>query len=188
MNALQKKIWFLALPYLKKGARKDFVLHTEMVLYALKLILRRERCDKDILIPAAILHDTGWSAVPLPLQGAKDKGRVKEAMRLHLDYSVPVIKEVLSAVNFDKKRTGKVIDIVLSHKFRNPRNLDKRVLIDADTLSDIFSESFYSDAKQYKIDPAEFYRIRMKNTFYTDTAEDIFRKELKKRANEIREG
>lgn len=154
-------------------------------MHALKLILKQERCDPDILIPAAILHDTGWSAVPLSLQKAKDKERVKEAMHLHLECSVPVIKKVLAAVDFDKNKTAKVIDIVLSHKFKNPRSLNKRVLIDADTLSDIFSESFYSDARQYKIDPAEFYQIRMKNTFYTETAEDIFRRELKKREQEI---
>lgn len=160
-------------------------MHTKMVLHALNLILRWERCDKEILIPAAILHDTGWSAVPFSLQRARDKERVEKAMRLHLDCSVPIIKEILFAVNFDKNKTGKVIDIVLSHKFRNPRNLDKRVLIDADTLSDIFSESFYSDARLYKIDPAGFYQIRMKNMFYTGAAADIFRRELKKRAREI---
>jgi hypothetical protein len=59
------------------------------------------------------------------------------------------------------------------------------LLIDADTLSDVFKEPFYTDARQYNVGPGDFYKIRMKNTFYTQTAGDIFRRELKKRAREI---
>ena len=185
VNAIEKRIWALALPHLRKGVRKDFVLHTKAVSRALKLLLRREKGDEDILIPAAILHDVGWSTVPVYLQKAKDEKRVKEAMHRHLEDSVPIIKDILAAVSFDKKRTNKVIEIVLAHKFRSPRNIDKRLLIDADTLSDVFKEPFYTDAKQYNVDPDDFYQIRKKNTFYTQTARDIFRRELKKRAREI---
>ena len=185
MKAIEKRIWALALPHLRKGVRKDFVLHTKAVLRALKLLLRREQGDKDILIPAAILHDVGWSTVPVYLQKAKDEKRVKEAMHRHLEDSVPIIKDILAALNFDTMKTSKIVGIVLSHKFRNPRKLDKRLLIDADTLSDVFKEPFYADAEQYNVGPVDFYQIRMKNSFYTQAARDIFRRELKKRAREI---
>lgn len=185
MNAVQKRIWLLALPHLKRGVRKDFVLHTRMVLHALGLLLRREKGDQDLLIPAAILHDVGWSVVPLHLQKATDRRKVEEAMRRHLDDSVPIIREILAAVEFDRHKTKRVTDIVLSHKFKKPRDIDKRLLIDADTLSDVFKEPFYADAKKYNIEPERFYRIRMNNTFYTETAKDIFRRELKRRAREL---
>jgi hypothetical protein len=185
MEYLHRRIWSLALPYLKKGIRKDFVLHTKMVVKGMRLILAKENGDKDILLPAAILHDTGWAHVPHHLQKAKDKGRVREAMELHMQLSVPIIKEILSLVNFDRKRIRKVIDVVLAHKYKNPKELNKRLLIDADTLSDVFKEQFYSDAEIYEIKPEDFYHIRRGNRFYTETAREIFSRELNKRSQEI---
>lgn len=104
---------------------------------------------------------------------------------MHLEYSAPIIEEILRSVDFDKKQAERVLEIVLSHKFCNPRNLDKRLLIDADTLSDIFKEQFYSDAHMFNMIPRDFIQIRMKNQFYTLTARKIFLKELKKRADEL---
>jgi hypothetical protein len=73
-----------------------------------------------------------------------------------------------------------VIDIVAFHKFKNPKKLDKRLLIDADTLSDVFKKQFYSDIKAYKKTPEKLYDFRKDNQFYTKTAKIIFNKELKK--------
>jgi hypothetical protein len=185
MEYIHRRIWSLALPYLEKGVRKDFVLHTKMVVKGMRLILAKENGDKDILLPAAILHDTGWANVPRYLQKAKDRKRSREAMELHLQCSVPIIKEILSVANFDHKRIKTITDIVLSHKYKNPRILNKRLLIDADTLSDVFREQFYSDVQIYNVMPEDFYHIRKGNRFYTETAREIFNKELKKRAQEI---
>lgn len=83
------KIWELAVPFLKKGKRKDFVLHSKGVVKAMELLLKQEKGDEDILIPAAILHDTGWSKVPLGLQKTSDKAKIKKGMWLHLKYAAP---------------------------------------------------------------------------------------------------
>lgn len=176
-----KKIWKLAIPYLRKGRRKDFVLHTKGVIKGMELLLKRERGDEDILIPAAILHDTGWSKVPIDLQKTNDKTKVKRAMKLHLKYSIPIIREVLTKIGRNKKQIQKITDLVLSHKFKNPKRLDKRLLIDADTLADTFREQFYSDCKAYKLKPKMLYDIRKNNKFYTKTAKEIFNNNLEGR-------
>ena len=180
-----KKIWKLAIPYLKKGIRKDFLVHTKGVVKAMKLLLKKEKGDPNILIPAAILHDVGWAKVPAKLQKSKDKKEVRKAMELHLKYAVPIIKEILGKVGYKRNQIKKVVEIVLSHKYHNPRRHDKRLLIDADNLSDIFKDQFYSDCRVYKISPKEFLKIRRENKFYTKTAQEIFQKELKKREKEI---
>jgi len=64
--------------------------------------------------------------------------------------------------------------------------VEKRLLIDADTLSDAFKEPFYEDCKAYKMKPKELYEFRKKNKFYTKSAREIFRKELEKRKKEIK--
>jgi HD superfamily phosphodiesterase len=185
MKVVHNRIWRLALPYLREGKKKNFVLHTKMVIKGIELLLKKENGNEDILIPAAILHDVGWSRVPIYLQKAKGGLRAKKAQELHLKYSVPIIKKILRIVDFENNTIRKVTETVLSHKFRNPRILDKKLLIDADTLADVFREQFYTDAKIYNIFPQEFYHIRKNNKFYTNTAQQIFQKELKKREQEL---
>jgi len=181
----KERLWKLALPYLRKGKRKDFVLHTKGVIKAMELLIKKERGDSDILIPAAMLHDTGWSKVPINLQKTNEKKKVKKAMEFHLKYSKPIIERILIKIGYDKKQIKKIIEIVLAHKFKNPRDLNKRLLIDADTLSDAFKEQFHEDCKTYKLRPEVLYKIRKNNKFYTRTARWIFIKEMEKRKKEI---
>ncbi len=185
MKEIFEKIWKLALPYLKKGKRKDFVVHTKGVIKAMELLLKQEKGDENILIPAAILHDVGWSKVPLNLQMSNDKAGKIKALELHLKYAPLIIKEVLIKCEYNENQIKKIIDIVLAHKFKNPRRLDKRLLIDADTLSDAFRKQFFSDIKAYKTTPEELYNFRKNNQFYTKTAKIIFNKELNERKKEF---
>ena len=180
-----KKMWQLALPYLKQGIVKDFVAHTKNVVKAMELILEKERGDKDILIPAAILHDVGWSKVPAELQKNTDEDDRIEALKLHIKYALPIIEEMLKGINYGKERIERIKEIVFAHKFQDPKDFDKQLLIDADTLSDVFREQFYSDAKEYGKTPKEMYEFRKKNKFYTKTARKIFEKELGKRKKEL---
>ncbi len=171
--------------FLKKGKKKDFVKHTKWVVKSMEMLLKKERGDEDILIPAAILHDTGWSKVPLSLQKIMRGSKAKKALELHLKYCPPIAKEILSSLKYDKAKIKEIIGVMLAHKFKNPRNLNKRLLIDADTLSDTFKEPFYEDVGQYEITPKENYDVRKGNKFYTKTARIIFNKELAKREREI---
>ena len=180
-----QKIWREAAVYLRQAQKKDFVLHTRWVVKSMEMLLEREGGDRRVLITAAILHDTGWSEVPLELQAAIEGEMAGRALVLHLKNSVPIARKILKDHGFTKKEINKIIDIILSHKFKNPRNLEKRLLIDADTLSDIFKEPFYADAKYYKKTPKQLLEFRKQNHFYTKTARAVFDRELEKRAKEI---
>ena len=185
MKDVFQQIWELAKPYLKKGVVKDFVVHTEGVIKAMELILKQEEGDERILIPAAILHDVGWCNVPPRLQKSNDREDKVKAMSLHLEYAKPVIKTVLKRVGYAEKQIEKVIDIVIAHKFQDPKEPDKKLLIDADALSDSFKEQFYSDCKSHGITPEKNYNYRKMNKFYTKVAREIFDKELEKRKKEF---
>jgi HD superfamily phosphodiesterase len=185
MDKKYKKIWQLALPYLEKGKRKDFVTHTKGVIKAMEMILKKEKGDKDLLIPAAILHDVGWAKVPVKIKKSGKKMDKDEALRLHIKYAPEIIKGVLDKVDWSKEQINEIIEIVIAHKFVNPRKKVKQLLIDADNLSDALKEQFYSDAKSYKNNAYDFYKIRLENKFYTKTAKKIFDIELEKRRKEI---
>jgi HD superfamily phosphodiesterase len=183
MKKIHNKIWRLARPYLKKGVRKDFVLHTLGVIKAMELLLKKEGGNKDILIPAAILHDVGWSRVPYKLQKSNKKNEQFKALKLHIKYAPYIINKILTKINFNKKQINIITDICLAHKFKKPKNFNEKLMIDADTLSDTFKKQFESDLKAYNSTPENLYKFRKKNKFYTKTAKNIFEKDLLKRKN-----
>ncbi len=185
MDKLFEEIWQLALPYLKRGVMKDFVIHTKGVIKAMELLLEKEKGNKDILIPAAILHDVGWSKVPLELQKSNDESDKVEALKLHLKYAPQIIEEILGKADYDKAKIERIIDIAISHKFQDPKESDKQLLIDADALADAFKEQFYSDVKSYGLTPEKNYKFRKKSKFYTRTVAELFKKELEKRREEF---
>jgi hypothetical protein len=180
------KIWKLALPYLKEGKRKDFVVHTRGVIKAMEMILEKEKGDKDILIPAAILHDVGWAKVSDRIQLSAKKSDMKLGLKFHLDFAPEIIGIILSKNGYTKKGIKEIAEIVKFHQLHKPRKRNKLLLIDADNLSDILKRQFYSDAKSYKNNPKDFLEIRKRNKFYTKTAQEIFYGETKKREKEIK--
>jgi hypothetical protein len=185
MKQIFEQILGLALFYLKKGVMKDFVLHTQGVVKAMELILQIEKGNENILIPAAILHDVGWSKIPINLQKSQDETDKKQAIKLHLEYASSIIREILTKINYPQKQIQKIINLVKAHKFEDPKNLDKQLLIDADSLADAFKEQFYSDVESYSTTPEKLYEFRKQNQFYTSIARKIFKEELEKRKREF---
>jgi len=186
MKHKYNKIWKLALEYLKQGVNKDFVIHTEGVIRAMKLILKKEKGNLDVLIPAAILHDVGWAKVPKKYQCTKNKEYKLRGMKLHIEFAPEIIKMILKSLSYKTTRINEIIDIVQAHKFKNPRTPNKKILIDADQLSDAFREQFFADVKAYKSTPEKLYNFRVcNNNFYIKTAKDIFLKQMRQRKKEI---
>jgi len=187
MKQKYQNVWKLAAEQLSKGINKDYVLHTEGVVKAMDLILKKEKGNPDVLIPAAILHDVGWAKVPKKYQCTPDENKKLLAMKLHIKYAPEIIRNILTSLNYKVSWINEIIDVVVSHKFCKPRKLSKKLLIDADQLSDAFKEQFNSDIKAYNSTPEKLYNFRMKdNKFYTKTAENIFLKFMKKRLNEFK--
>lgn len=185
MRKIYVEMFQKAIPFLKKGENKDFVKHTKWVIKSMEMLLRKEKRNEDILMPAAILHDIGWAKVPLDLQKIIKGPKAKKVLESHLKYCSPIAKNILNSFDYDKVKIKKIINIMIAHKFKNPRDLNKRLLIDADNLSDIFREPFYEDVKQYEISPQQNFDCRKENKFYTKTARIIFSKELEERRKEI---
>ncbi|MBU4300525.1 MAG: HD domain-containing protein [Nanoarchaeota archaeon] len=179
------QVWDLALPYLEAGKKKDFVLHTKCVIKSMQMLLENEKGDADILMPAAILHDTGWSKVPAALQKSLDKAEAKKAMQMHLECGALIAEELLAKLNYGKDKIKRIAAIVFAHKFQSPQDSEKQIMIDADNLTDVFYEQFYGDCKDYKLTPEELFNIRKNNTYYTKTARKIFASELDARKKEI---
>ena len=173
-----EKIWGLAMPYLKKGVMKDFVSHTKYVVKSMEMIIDGEGGDRNILIPAAILHDVGWSKVDSSLQSNDDLEKKRLGQRQHIAFAKEIIKEVLDKADYSKEDIQKIVEIVMAHKFQDPEEKEKQMLIDADNLSDTFKEQFDSDVASYHSTPEQVYKFRSENRYYTKTANDIASKNM----------
>lgn len=180
-----EKIWELAIPYLRKGIMKDFVSHTKYVVKSMEIIIDGEGGNRNILIPAAILHDVGWSKVDPSLQSNDELEKKREGQRQHVAFAGEIIEEILSKTDYSKEDTQKIVEIVMAHKFQDPKEKEKQMLIDADNLSDTFKEQFDSDVISYHSTPEQVYKYRTQNTYYTKTAQEIADREMTNLRKEI---
>lgn len=186
LNDKHLLIWDKVKPLLAKVKKKDYVLHVEMVTKAMSELIKKEGGDSAILIPAALLHDVGWSEVPDHLQLATKKEDKVNAGKQHIEKAPAIIRRILSELGYDPQAINEVIRVVLAHKYTQPDNKDEQLLIDADTLSDTYKKSFYSDINSYNTTPQDALKFRSQNTFYTQTAKQIFKREIDARRREIK--
>jgi len=186
MKEQYRPIWNAALPYLQKGMMKDFVIHTQGVIRAMETLVGRDEDRECILIPAAILHDVGWANVPEFFQKSNDAENKRKALQLHLELAPPIIKGILYNAGYGGKKVQEVVDIVQAHKFQEPDELEKMLLIDADAMADAFKDQFDSDVKSYGTTPEGLYNFRKEgNKFYSGLAKQIFKRELEERRKEF---
>ena len=107
--------------------------HTRRV-YGLCLLLGRKLgADLDILLPAAILHDTG---------------RRREVVD-HAEESTRLSEEVLKELGFNEQEIKQIIEAIRTHSFGGdcrPISLEAEILSDADRLDAIGAVGVYRAA------------------------------------------
>lgn len=128
-------IWDRAKPYL---AVRDNDVHT---LYAYgigrALLAAYPDADPDVVLPAILLHDTGWSQVPeddVLAAIAPGAGR-PDLVLLHEKEGARIARQILAEVGWDTERCEQVIAIVDGHDSRPAAiNLNDALMKDADKL------------------------------------------------------
>lgn len=140
MRAEDAAVWELALPYLR---HRDNDVHT-IYSYA----LARELCElhpeanADVVLPGIILHDSGWSAVPIDrVMAALEPGvwsmsdESFETVRLHEIAGERIAREVLTDLDVPKDRIDTICEIIEGHDTRREAiSLEDALLKDADRL------------------------------------------------------
>lgn len=188
-NKKHNLIWKEVVKRLKGIGKKDYVLHSRMVVRAMQDILQSENEDPEIMIPAAMLHDIGWSKVSDQIVNLKTDAEKKEAEIAHIELAADLISEILGCLEYKQSEIEEITRVVQSHKSKTPGG-DKRIecIVDADNLSDSYRESFYSDVKSYNTTPQNNFDFRSKNKFFTSTAKEIFKRNMAERLREINNG
>lgn len=189
-----EKIWKLALTHQDK--RRDEG-HAETVLgYASKLIKIENAGNENVIIPAAILHDIGWSRLSKKERlsifrdklNKEDKGKIQ---RKHEKIGTKLAENILKKANYILDFINEILEIISQHDTRKGFIAENEGIVrDADKLWRFSKKGFWTDTKRYKIIPERYYEklkaeIDFPNFFYSKNAKNIARQELKKRKNEL---
>jgi len=175
----ERQLWAAALKYLERGRPGD-VEHTRRVVAYGKTLLDREPGNPRVVVPALIIHDTGWSKVDFsdfvdaPAVDKKDTASV----RLHMDHGAGIARKILEAVGWDPAITEQIVDIIAVHdapeKIRASHNLDAALVFEADWLDKYgkASEKRYSEifSDKNKIEELNRYLERNKFVFFRSKA------------------
>lgn len=188
-----KKIWEMAIPFQDK---RDDNGHAEIVTnYAIQLC-KLEKIKDDIVVPAAILHDIGWSCLtkkerflifdPCLTPEAERKIRIK-----HEEKSAKLAKKILNQVKYPLDLMGNIVEIISKHDTRkNFLSKEDGLVRDADKLWMYTKIGLEADIRRRGLTFDELYnylkkQIDKKYFFYSESAKKIARKEFEDRKKEF---
>lgn len=129
-------IWEQAAALLASGRSEDHQHAQDTV----EMILDYEgdiAIDEDILIPVAIMHDIGHSAIlPEHYRHITGPEKLINGKLVHMLAGAKIARDILNAVGYDKAKSEEIVDIISVH--------------DADALKDVDLKVFY-DTENKKI-------------------------------------
>jgi HD superfamily phosphodiesterase len=183
MNKKFKTIWEKSLPYQDKRDDKG---HALIVTNFAEEILKFEKGDENIVIPAAILHDIGWSQIPenerMSLFNVMPGSEKDIELRIkHQIEGVKLAKIILEKVNYDSEMIKEVLAIISEHDTRKDAlSLNDSIVRDADKLWMFSPEGFQADLKRREISSKKWkdFLVNVIGKLNTETAKDIAKREL----------
>jgi hypothetical protein len=192
----EREIWDKALPY---QDRRNDVGHVEQVVYfAFKLLEYSARAKRDIVIPAAIFHDTGWSSLKpedlaLFKPGSKDFKKHEPRLRYaHQKEGVKIAQRILREVNYPEEYIADIVEIVSQHDTREVfYSTEDDLVRDADKLWR-FTLRCWEVYLIGKSPPEEEYDkhkgdIEKQGFFHSDISRHIARIELEQTIRNVRQ-
>ncbi|HLB49427.1 MAG TPA: HD domain-containing protein [Anaerolineales bacterium] len=128
-------LWEQVKPYL--DTRQNDV-HTRIAYgFAERLLALYPEADEAVILPAVILHDTGWKMIPEDQQVKAFGPNMKDAdlRRVHEVEGVRIAREILTAVEYDPARRDEILTIIDGHDSRETAlSLNDQLMKDADKL------------------------------------------------------
>lgn len=182
-----KKIYEHAKPFLR--TRKN-IIHTRIALrYAFKL-LKSEKGDEGVVIPAIILHDVGWKAIPehLHLTAYGPNPSNPKLARVHELEGGKIAKAILEKLHYPSVKVKEICHIIQGHDSRKrPISASDRIVKDGDKLTRYSRKGMAIDLGRFHIPRQEylvFLEAIIDHWFLTPTAKRIAKREILLRKKE----
>jgi dTMP kinase len=192
MKDVFNEIWRLALPY---QDQRDDAGHAEVALDYARGLVASENGNHDIIIPAIILHDVGYSQLPKERRllvfsrTAPEEERRAVAIE-HQNASVKLAGEILGKLEYPAAMTAEIMEIISQHDTRRGFISKNEGLVrDADKLWRYSQRGFEAGAKRRKTGEAPRWNeieadVDRADYFYSERAKQLARAELSARKAE----
>lgn len=156
LNRVESRIFRLAKPYLQA---RDNEVHTRNVVEFAFRLLDFHEADRAVVIPAAILHDVGWSTVSEDIIKRACRPRPDlPLVRIHEEQSVRIASEILREISYDGPRATEILEIIDGHDTRmDALSMNDRIVKDSDKLTR-FADNFWYWTHQLSLAPEELAR------------------------------
>jgi HD superfamily phosphodiesterase len=187
IKPVHQKIFEKAKPFLH--TRKNLI-HTRIAIrYALKL-LKSEKGDEEVAIPAILLHDVGWNVIPehLHLTAFGPNPSNPKLARVHEVEGAKIAKAILEKLHYPSTNVKEICQIIQGHDSRKkPISWNDRIVKDADKLTRYSKEGMAIDLGRFHIPRREylvFLEAIIDHWFLTPIGKGIARKEILLRKKE----
>lgn len=189
MKKIFHQIWDAALPFQDK---RDDAGHAFITLEYAKQLVDLEQGNPDVILPAIILHDTGWSrltqeewrVVFSSTATAEDEKRVR--LR-HQEEGVNIAHEILTAMDYPQGWTMDILEIISEHDTR-PHFIskDEGLVRDADKLWRFSRTGIEADLERFEFGADVLFdrllgQIPQENFFYSEKSRQLAQQELERR-------
>jgi HD superfamily phosphodiesterase len=188
IKPIHQKIFEKAKPFLR--TRKNLI-HTRISFqYALKL-LKIEKGDEDVVIPAILLHDLGWKAIPanLHLTAFGPNPSNPKLARVHEVEGAKIAKTILKELQYPPEKIEEICRIIRGHDSRKrPISFNDRIVKDADKLWRYSQKGVAIETNRFNISRAEFITYlegKIDQWFLTPMAKKMARQEISERNNRL---
>jgi len=153
MKDIHERIWGLAWPYQDKRDDKG---HAEITLNYAKKLVALENGNEDIVIPAIILHDIGWSklsgqAIAILFDEKSTKEEIFALRMQHQNESVRLASGILNDINYFQDMVKEILEIISEHDTREGFiSKDEGLVRDADKLWRFSEVGFETDVRRFR--------------------------------------
>jgi HD superfamily phosphodiesterase len=167
--------------------------HTYIVYQYANLLIEAEGGSREIIIPACILHDVGWSTIPEDRQLKAFGPNITDpgARRKHEVEGVSIARQILSKAGYNGSLVHRIVEIIDGHDTTtNARSLEDAVTKDSDKLFRLCAAGFRIDCERFQVNPREYWPNllkRSRNWFLTPTGKKLAAHEAREREQEFRD-
>ena len=172
-------IWTRAAPYLRVRNNDTHSLYAYGIARA--LLARLPDAREDVVLPAILLHDTGWSTVPDDqiLEAIAPGGGRPDLVLHHEKEGARIARQVLDAVGHDAEAIDRIVEIVDGHDSRRHAiSLEDEIVKDADKLWRVSPHGIRTVCAWFALTPDESLRLcasRVEPALFTEPGKAIAR-------------
>jgi hypothetical protein len=184
----------LAEPFL--AVRGDLP-HAQVSYRFARRLLEAEGGEAEIVEPAVILHDVGWSQLDPPqikrAFGVRAGGEEAQRLnRIHEREGAAIARRILLSLDYPPGWIEKIAALIERHDSgERADSPEEQILKDADKLWRFSREGYWQEVSRQGLERDELYRylsVRYRDWFFTATAVRLADEALEERRQEIAAG